>query len=128
MLNSCHIQGRFTKDPELRTTQSEISVVSFTLANDQGYGEKKNVEFIEFTAWRQKAEFIQRNFHKGDMAIASGTLKSREWTDRDGGKRKTWFVELNEIEFCGSAAKKNPGTDQYGPQFEEIEDDDDIPF
>ena len=87
MLNHITIMGRLTRDPELRRTGSGIAVTSFTLAVDRDYksnsGEKET-DFIDCVAWRQTGEFVSKYFSKGRMAVASGKLQIREWTDKSG--------------------------------------------
>ena len=90
MLNHITIMGRLTRDPELRYTQSQTPVASFTLAVDRDFGSRdggeKQTDFIDCVAWRQTAEFVSKYFTKGSMAVVSGRLQIRDWTDRDGGK------------------------------------------
>ena len=92
MLNHIVIMGRLTRDPELRYTQSQTPVASFTLAVDRDFGGRdggeKQTDFIDCVAWRQTAEFVNKYFTKGSMAVVSGRLQIRDWTDRDGGKRR----------------------------------------
>ena len=82
MLNHIVIMGRLTKDPELRTTQSGVSVTSFTLAVDRDFKNKdsgeKSTDFIDVVAWRQTAEFVCKYFIKGRMAVAEGRLQIRD--------------------------------------------------
>ena len=101
MLNTTTLQGRFTKDPELRHTQSGTAVASFTLAWSEKRGEQENKLFLPCTAWGARAEFICRNFHKGDQTIAEGKLTSREWTDRNGNNRVSIEMTVEEVHFCG---------------------------
>ena len=93
MLNHITIMGRLTRDPELRYTQSQTPVASFTLAVDRDFGSRdggeKQTDFIDCVAWRQTAEFVSKYFTKGRMAVVSGRLQIRDWTDREGGKRRS---------------------------------------
>lgn len=121
-LNRITIMGRMTKDPELRRTNSGKAVTSFTLAVDRDF-EKGKTDFIECVAWGNTAEFVSKYFGKGRMAVASGRLQLRDWTDKDGNKRKTAEVVTDNVYFGDS---KNANTEQ---QFVEVEDDDsDLPF
>ncbi len=92
MLNKIFIMGRLTRDPELRRTGSGTAVTSFSLAVDRDFksqsGEKET-DFIDVVAWRQTAEFVSKYFTKGRMAVVEGRLQIRDWTDRDGGKRRS---------------------------------------
>lgn len=119
MLNSCTIQGRLVRDPELRTTKSGTAVTSFTIANDNDFGEKKT-SFINCTAWRQTAEFVQKYFSKGQMAIVTGRLESREWQDKNGNKQTAWEIQVSQVYFGEAKRQEN--------KFEELEDDGELPF
>ena len=113
MLNKITIMGRLTADPELRRTGTGVAVTSFTLAVDRDYSSKDNGEketdFIDCVAWRNTGEFIAKHFTKGRMAIASGRLQIRSYTDRDGNKRRTAEVIVDNVYFGDS---KNSNTDQ----------------
>lgn len=111
MLNQVAIQGRLVRDPELRRTNSGKAVASFSLACDRDFknqqtGEKE-VDFIECVAWGGTAEMVEKYFHKGQMAVATGRLQLRDWTDKNGQKRRTAEILVNNIYFCGS---KESGT------------------
>ena len=103
MLNHITIMGRLTRDPELRYTQAQTPVASFTLAVDRDFGSRdsgeKQTDFIDCVAWRQTAEFVSKYFAKGSMAVVSGRLQIRDWTDRDGGKRRTAEVVVDNMYF-----------------------------
>ena len=92
MLNHIVLMGRLTRDPELRRTQSGVPVVSFSLAVDHDVPNKetgeRGVDFIDIVAWRQTAEFVNKYFSKGRMAVVSGRLQIRSWTDNTGNKRR----------------------------------------
>ena len=110
MLNHITIMGRLTRDPELRYTQSQTPVASFTLAVDRDFGGRdggeKQTDFIDCVAWRQTAEFGSKYFAKGSMAIVSGRLQIRDWTDRDGGKRRSAEVVVDNIYFGDSKRRE----------------------
>lgn len=111
MLNQIAIQGRLVRDPELRRTNSGKAVTSFTLVCDRDFknqqtGEKE-VDFIECVAWGGTAEMVEKYFHKGQMAVATGRLQLRDWTDKNGQKRRQAEILVNNIYFCGS---KESGT------------------
>lgn len=111
MLNQIAIQGRLVRDPELRRTNSGKAVTSFTLVCDRDFknqqtGEKE-VDFIECVAWGGTAEMVEKYFHKGQMAAATGRLQLRDWTDKNGQKRRQAEILVNSIYFCGS---KESGT------------------
>ena len=124
MLNHIIVQGRFTADPTLRTTQSGKSVVSFTLANDTDYGEK-HTDFIDCVAWNGTAEFVNKYFKKGQMALVMGRLQSRKWKDKNGNDRITWEIQVNNVYF-GEAKKQT--TSSPDVEYEEIDDDEEVPF
>ena len=111
MLNQIAIQGRLVRDPEVRRTNSGKAVTSFTLVCDRDFknqqtGEKE-VDFIECVAWGGTAEMVEKYFHKGQMAVATGRLQLRDWTDKNGQKRRQAEILVNNIYFCGS---KESGT------------------
>lgn len=109
MLNRICLQGRLTKDPELRNTSSQTAVASFTIAcNRQFKNEQGNydADFINCVAWRQTATFVGQNFHKGDMIILSGRLQTRTYDDKDGKKVYVTEVIAEEVNFGGGSSKK----------------------
>lgn len=111
MLNHICVMGRLTRDPELRTTQSGVSVTSFTLAVDRDYaanGAERETDFIDCVAWRSTAEFVAKYFVKGQMAVASGRLVSRKWQDRNGNNRTNWEVLADNVYF-GEPKRQDSG-------------------
>ena len=119
MLNHITIMGRLTRDPELRYTQSQTPVASFTLAVDRDFGGRdggeKQTDFIDCVAWRQTAEFVSKYFAKGSMAVVSGRLQIRDWTDRDGGKRRSAEVVVDNIYFGESKRSEQSGGQSSAP-------------
>ena len=108
MLNSAVIMGRLTADPELKTTNSGISVVSFCVAVDRDYvkpGEERQTDFINVTAWRQTAEFVSHYFNKGKMIAVQGSIQTRNYEDKDGNKRTAVEIVADRVFFCGSKAE-----------------------
>ena len=105
MLNKIIIMGRMTRDPELRRTGSGTAVTSFSLACDRDFkllsGEKET-DFIEVVAWKNTAEFVSKYFSKGRMSVVEGRLHIREWTDKDGGKRRSAEVVAENVYFADS--------------------------
>ena len=116
MLNHITIMGRLTRDPELRYTQSQTPVASFTLAVDRDFGGRdggeKQTDFIDCVAWRSTAEFVSKYFAKGSMAVVSGRLQIRDWTDREGGKRRSAEVVVDNVYFGES--KRREGGEMRG--------------
>ena len=103
MLNSITLMGRLTADPELKSTQSGVSVCSFCIAVDRDYsGNDKQTDFIDIVAWRSTAEFVSRYFSKGNMIIVQGSLQSRKWQDKDGNNRVAWEVQADRVWFGDS--------------------------
>lgn len=102
MLNKVTIMGRFTKEPDIRYTQSGTPVASFTLAVDRDFSKDKEADFINCSAWQKTAEFIQKYFHKGNMAIVAGRLQVRNYEDREGNKRQSTEVVAENVYFCES--------------------------
>lgn len=143
-LNKCILQGRLTRDPDLRHTQTGAPVVSFSLAVERDMKDKQTgaraTDFIDVVAWRQTAEFVSRFFTKGRMAVVEGRLQMRDWTDKDGGKRRSAEVVADNVYFGDSKrdgeGNSNPGpTGGYAPppsdpsnDFGDISDDEPLPF
>jgi len=146
MLNVVALMGRMVKDPELRTTQSGISVTSFTLAVDRSYveqGEERQADFIDVVAWRGTAEFVCKYFRKGQLAAVQGSIQTRNYTDKDGNKRKAFEVVADNVHFAEpkrddnpntgnkitySTAGKAPDVNAGSDDFEEMPSDEDLPF
>ena len=162
MLNRIILMGRLTRDPELRHTQTGTAVASFSLAVDRDFRNRdsgeKGVDFIDVVAWRNTAEFVSKYFTKGRMAVVEGRLQIRDWTDREGGKRRSAEVIADQVYFGdskrdsdgggysnagyasgggysgGYAAPSAPAPSGYGApsggdQFAELSDDDgELPF
>lgn len=117
MLNHIVLMGRLTRDPELRRTGSGIAVASFSIAVDRDFGSKESGEretdFIDIVAWRQTAEFVSKYFAKGRMAVVSGRLQIRSWTDKDGNKRRTAEIVADNVYF-GDSKRDSEGGSSYG--------------
>jgi len=142
VLNRIVLMGRLTKNPELRHTQSGTPVASFSLAVDRDFKDKqtgeKATDFIDIVAWRQTAEFVSRFFTKGRMAVVEGRLQLRDWTDRDGNKRRTAEVLAEHVYFGDSKRDAESGgaytpppaePGSGGAEFAELtEDDGELPF
>ena len=118
MLNHIVIMGRLTRDPELRRTGSGIAVASFTVAVDRDFASRESGEretdFIDCVAWRQTGEFVSKYFTKGSMAVVSGRLQIRGWTDKDGNKRRTAEVVADNVYFGESRRGSDNGNSSYG--------------
>ncbi len=117
MLNHIVLMGRLTRDPELRYTQSNLPVVSFSIAVDRDYsgkdGGEKQTDFIDIVAWRSTAEFVSKYFSKGRMAVVSGRLQLRDWTDKNGSKRRSAEVVADNVYF-GDSKRDGDGGGQTG--------------
>lgn len=157
MLNVAILMGRLVADPEIRHTPNDIAVTSFTIAVDRSYvkaGAERQVDFIDIVAWRATAEFVCKYFRKGQMIAVQGSIQTRSYTDKDGNKRKAFEIVADNVHFAdskrdNSASPMGSGTSMYQqPQaqpdvistpapaytsgdtgdFEEILNDDDLPF
>ncbi len=119
MLNHIVLMGRLTRDPELRYTGSNIPVASFSIAVDRDFGRgengEKQTDFIDVVAWRQTGEFVSKYFQKGSMAVVSGRLQIRDWTDRDGNKRRSAEVVADNVYFGDSKRRDDGGDGNYRP-------------
>lgn len=147
MLNKVILMGRFTKDPELRSTPQSVSVCNFRLAVTRNYKNGGNYEsdFIDCVAWRNTAEFVSKYFKKGNLVCVEGSLQSRNW-EQDGQKRtavevmvdNTYFVESKKGQEESTAFAKIEPADLSVPaasggafaseDFSAIDDADDLPF
>ena len=116
MLNHIVIMGRLVRDPELRRTGTGVAVTSFTVAVDRDFGGRdggeKETDFIDCVAWRQTGEFVSKYFAKGRMAVVSGRLQIRNWTDKEGGKRRSAEVVADNVYF-GESKRSSEGN-SYG--------------
>ena len=114
MLNRIILMGRLTRDPELRHTQTGTPVASFSLAVDRDFKDRstgeKTTDFIDVVAWRQTAEFVSRYFTKGRLAVVEGRLQMRDWTDRDGNKRRSAEVVADNVYFGDSKRDAEAGS------------------
>ena len=143
MFNLVVLTGRLTADPELKTTQSGISVTSFSIAVDRRYraGEEKQTDFINIVAWRQSAEFVAKYFKKGNMIGIEGSIQTRKYTDKNGNNRTAFEVVANNVQFvetkrdsAPSAVEDNAPAASFSNaganDFADLGDiaDDDLPF
>lgn len=144
MLNNVSIMGRLARDPELRTTTSGKSVVSFTIAKDRDRKDangQNQTDWIRMTAWEKTAEFICKYFQKGSMIAIEGRLQSKTYQDKNGTNRTDMEVVVEKVYFVGAksasntdsnaqpAARQQPTAQpQTAPQFEDVSDDPDLPF
>ena len=129
-MNNIQLIGRLTADPDRRTTQSGITVTSFTLAVDRPHV-KETTDFINCVAWRQTGEFVAQYFTKGRKMGVSGILTTRRYEDKDGNKRTAVEVVVDQVDFCDS--KKAATEDEYNSTVEtwyedNSTDDEDLPF
>ena len=154
MLNKIILMGRLTHDPELRRTQNGTAVTGFSLAVERDFKDedgKRATDFIDIVAWRAAAEFVAKYFTKGRMAVVEGRLQIRDWTDKDGNKRRSAEVVADNVYFGDSkrdaesagpysggysapSGGRSPapsgfGAPDMGDQFAELSDDDgELPF
>ena len=134
--NDVGIQGRFVADPELAETASGISVVTFRLANERGYGENKKTNFFNCVAWRNTAETIANFFKKGKQILVVGELQTRSYEDNEGKKRIVTDILVKEFYFCdskpnGEGNSPSKAENGYKPKqmsLTEVEDDSGLPF
>ena len=143
MLNTVIIEGRLTKDPELKTTPNGISVSTFAIAVSRDYknaaGEYES-DFFDCVAWRNNAERISKYFHKGDGVGIVGRLQTRTYKDKNGVNRKAIEIIAESIHFPVGSKKSNatasaPAANGTGasagatPQYENVDlSDEDLPF
>ena len=146
MLNCVTLMGRLVADPELRTTTTGRSVCTFSIAVDRSYakaGEQRQTDFINIVTWEGTANFVSRYFAKGSMIAVQGSIQTRNYQDNNGNNRTAFEVLAREVSFCGSKAEGGTSATpaaQVAPaavpayqtatanDFEEITDDEDLPF
>ena len=156
MLNHIDVMGRLVRDPELRYTQSNTPVTSFTIAVDRDFGKTESgdrqTDFIDVVAWRSTAEFVTRYFRKGQLVAVSGRLQTRKWQDNQGNNRTAYEVVADEVFFAESRRDSSGGADyqpsgpsSYAPPaaqeapraeapkpstsaYDDFSDDDELPF
>ena len=141
-MNNVNLIGRLTADPELKRTQSGTAMVRFSIAVDRNYtkqGEEKQADFINCVAWDKKAEFICKYFSKGQKIALTGSIRTGSYTDKDGNKRNTVDVWVDNVEFCesrkqgGTSADAHTQEPQKSAEFRKPQepiqyDDNDLPF
>ena len=133
MLNKIILMGRLTRNPELRRTQSGTAVASFTLAVYRDYkpqdGERET-DFIDIVAWRGTAEFVSKYFTKGRMAVVEGRLQVRDWTDKDGNKRRSTEVVADNVYFGDSKRSESGTPAEPSGELQELPDEEkgELPF
>ena len=130
MYNKAILIGRLTAEPELKYTQSGTAVVSFRLAVDRPYKDQsgqRQADFISIQAWRQTAELVCRNFHKGDPILVEGAIQTRSYEDRQGQNRTITEVVADRIGFLPGRPKREEPTAPEPEDFQEVEEDD-LPF
>ena len=128
MLNNITIMGRICNEIELRRTGNGVAVASFTVAVDRDFkseGGEKETDFIDCVAWRQTGEFVQKYFAKGRMIVVTGRLQTRNWTDKEGNKRKTSEVKVENAYFGDSKNTSAAPAQNFAP-IEEA--DEGLPF
>lgn len=138
MLNHITVMGRLARDPELRRTQTGTAVASFTLACDRDFKDKQTGErvtdWIDCVAWGNTGEMVSKYFSKGRMAIVDGRLQIRDWTDKEGNKRRSAEIIVNSVYFGDSKhAESGSNSASYAAppapqQFAECDDDEELPF
>lgn len=125
-LNKVIIAGRLTRDPEMRYTQTNVPVTSFTIAVSKKANGQEQTSFIDVVAWRNTAEFVDKYFKKGQAILIIGSLSTRSWKDKDGNNRKVTEIVAEEVQFA--EPKRDTGVDVAQDDFIEVTSLDDLPF
>lgn len=109
MINNVTLMGRLTAAPELKTTQNGTSVTSFVIAVERRRKKEgeQTTDFIDCVAWQNNAEFVTRYFTKGDMICVIGEVQTRNYTDKNGNKRKVVEIVVDRASFCGGKSNKS---------------------
>lgn len=132
MINKAIIQGRLVRDPEIRHTQNNKSVCTFTVAWSTRIGDRENKLFLRCTAWNKSADMVNKYFRKGQEIIVCGRIETVQWKDKDGNDRQNIQMTVNEVNFCGT--KQNTESSDYNDterqsnEFTEIDEDSELPF
>ena len=130
-MNFIAIHGRLVRDPEIRQTQSGVSVTTITVAVDRAYsaGGEKQTDFFDCVFWRQGAEFVSKYFKKGKEIIVTGEMQSRKWQDKEGNNRISWEIQNAHAEFCGGKGENTQQEKQNVSDYSVVDDSaEDIPF
>lgn len=127
-MNNVSLVGRLTKDPELKTTQSGLSVCRFAVAVDRPYSKDRQADFISCIAWRKTAEFIDSYFSKGQRIALTGSIQTGSYTDKDGKTVYTTDINVNNVEFCESKKQNDSGNNLNSAETDDMPFDDDLPF
>lgn len=140
MLNKIILMGRLGRDPEVRYTLGGTPVASFSLAVDRDFADqatgKRPTDWIDVVAWSARARFVQQYFRKGQLAVVEGRLQIRDWTDREGNKRRSAEVVADQVYFAGAktAPPSEGNADEAalpqtpGQDLQELEDEGELPF
>ena len=135
-MNKIVLIGRICKDLEVKTTQSQVAVCSFTVAVDRKFknanGERE-ADFLNCVAWRQQAEFLGKYFHKGSKVALTGSLQTRNYDDANGKKVYVTEVVCDEIEFVDSKSERSESNNPPAPAVDNgfypaADDDTTLPF
>lgn len=132
MFNKAILMGRLTKNPETSTSPSGTVVTRFTLAIDRRFS-KDETDFLNIVTFNKTAEFVQKYFTKGQMALVSGSIQTRSWEGQDGQKKYATDIIADEVNFCGSkndeqTAPKTESKPTPKDDFVELGEDDELPF
>lgn len=133
-INNTVLMGRLTAAPELKATPSGKYVLKFSVAVERNYakqGEERKTDFINCVAWNKTAEFICNYFSKGDMIAVVGSIQTDSYTDKDGNKRTSFEINVENVSFCGAKSNNGNQPAQTSGDFQpivEMDDDDDLPF
>ena len=136
MINNVTLMGRLVETPELRMTTNGKSVTAFTIAVERHYvksGDERQTDFINLVVWGKTAEFVTRNFRKGEMFALVGSIQTRKYEDKNGNKRTATEIVVSEAHFCGDKkAETTSGHHTFtiapNDDIEEIDNDDSLPF
>ena len=126
MINKIILQGRLTKDIELKTIGDGIATTEFTVAWSEKYKEKETKLFLRCKAWRQTAEFLNNYFHKGQELVIEGHMSTEEW-EADGEKKSRTICNIDKVHFCGSKQDNAGNNDGGGVPYDAV-DDENLPF
>ncbi|MDO4552715.1 MAG: single-stranded DNA-binding protein [Bacillota bacterium] len=127
-MNTVVLIGRLTKAPELRQTQSQMAVASFTLAVDRPYNKdkEKSADFLRIVAWGKTAEICEKYLTKGQKVAVQGRIQTGTYEGKDGNRVYTTDIIAERVEFLEGKNKERQDDAPEG--FQTLDDDEHIPF
>ncbi len=112
-MNKVNLSGRLGKDPEIHITPTDMTIGKFSLATSEFYKGEERTEWHNVVCFGGTAEFLERNFHKGDGLELSGSIRTRKYEDRNGDTKYITEIVANELGFAPGGKKESRNQDDY---------------